>query len=60
MSDEQQRQPEKFPRPSGLLEKWPAEASKSSTVWPIRSSLFSCHPAIFLSSAALAIIEYRP
>jgi len=47
MSDEQQRQRPKGPRPSRLQRKSPPRSSKSSTVCPIRSSLFSCPASDF-------------
>jgi hypothetical protein len=52
MSDEQQRQRSKGPRPFGLQRKSPPGSSKGSTVRPIRSSPFSCPASDFGCNAA--------
>jgi len=52
MSDEQQRQRPKGPRPLGLQRKSPPGSSKGSTVLPIRSSPSSCPDHDFGGNAA--------
>jgi hypothetical protein len=52
MSDEQQRQRLKGPRPFGLQRKSSPGSSKGSTVLPIRSSPFSCPASDFGCNAA--------
>jgi len=60
MSDEQQRQRPKGPRPSWLQRKSPSGSSKGSTVWWIRSSRFFC-PATILAATRLAeIMSFDP
>jgi hypothetical protein len=58
MSDEQQRQRPKGPRPFRLQRKSPPGSSKSSTVCPIRSSLFSCPASDFGCNAARGNNEF--
>ena len=60
MSDEQRRQRPKGPRPFGLRRKSPPGASKGSTVFPIRSSPFSCPDGDFGRNAAHGINEFWP
>jgi hypothetical protein len=55
MSDEQRRQRPKGPRPFGLRRKSPPGASKGLTVFPIRSSPFSCPDGDFGRNAAHGI-----
>jgi hypothetical protein len=52
MSDEQQRQRPKGPRPFGLQRKSSPGSSKGSTVLPIRFSPFSCPASDFGCNAA--------
>ncbi|MGO8924045.1 MAG: hypothetical protein ACLQF4_14050, partial [Xanthobacteraceae bacterium] len=58
MSDEQRRQRPKDPRPFGLQRKSPPGSSKGSTVWPIRSSPFSCPAGDFSRNAARGNNEF--
>jgi hypothetical protein len=58
MSDEQRRRRPKGPRPFGLQRKSPPGSSKGSTVWPIRSSPFSCPAGDFGCNAARGNDEF--
>jgi len=58
MSDEQQRQRPKGPRPFGLQRKSRPGSSKGSTVLPIRSSPFSCPNRDFGCNAARGNDEF--
>jgi hypothetical protein len=60
MSDKQQRQRPKGPRPSGLQRKSPPGSSKGSTVWRIRSSPLSCPAAILVATRLTEIMSFDP
>src|SRR6516164_4030144 len=60
MSDEQQRQRPKCPRPFRLQRKSPPGLSEGSIVLPIRSSPFSCPAGDFGCNAASEIMSFDP
>jgi hypothetical protein len=45
---------------AALRQNWPIDASKISTVVGLRSSLFSCHSANFVSNPTHAVTEGMP